>query len=79
LKEAGKVLHRAKSGRLILKVINDVEAKNLLGKFIFDEKGRKIGKIVELIGPVKSPYASVIPLTDRVSKVIERKVFYKEG
>lgn len=79
MKDAGTVLHRAKSGRLILKIVNKTEAKNLLGKIIFDEKGRRVGKVVELIGPVKSPYACVIPLTDRISRVIERKVFYKEG
>lgn len=33
-----------------------------------DDKGKKLGKVVELIGPVKAPYASVAATTDRVRK-----------
>ena len=54
----------AKSGRLIVKVDEQISYK-LLGQALIDEKGlNKIGKIIELIGSVKSPYASVIPTVD---------------
>lgn len=33
-----------------------------------DEKGRKVGRVVELIGPVKSPYASVALSSSKVGK-----------
>lgn len=33
-----------------------------------DEKGRKLGRVVELIGPVKAPYASIALATDRFGK-----------
>lgn len=35
------------------------------GAFVFDDKGKKLGKVVELIGPVRAPYASVALSTDR--------------
>jgi len=38
------------------------------GAVILDEKGRKLGKVMELIGPVKAPYASVAPVTTRLGK-----------
>ena len=33
-----------------------------------DEKRRKLGKVVELIGSVKSPYASVVAASSRVAR-----------
>jgi len=35
---------------------------------LLDEKGRKLGKVVELMGPVRAPYASVVPATSRAGK-----------
>jgi rRNA processing protein Gar1 len=64
LKEIGVILHQAKSGRLIIRLSKEVQP----GNFIVDAKGRKMGQVVELIGPVKSPYASVAPSTSRPGK-----------
>jgi len=38
------------------------------GVFLFDGDRRKIGKIVELIGPVRAPYASVALVSSRFGK-----------
>lgn len=64
LQEAGAILHQAKSGRLIVKVSREVG----VGSVLVDERGRKVGKVIELIGPVSSPYASVAPVTSRFGK-----------
>lgn len=61
MKEIGVILHQAKSGRLIVSLSRPVKP----GSVILDEKGRKLGTVVELIGPVKSPYASVAVSTSR--------------
>jgi len=53
--QIGTILHQAKSGRLIIRLSRETRP----GALIFDDGGRKLGKVVELIGPVKSPYASV--------------------
>ncbi|MDP9492864.1 MAG: hypothetical protein M3P17_01740 [Thermoproteota archaeon] len=50
----------AKSGRLIVKVEANTN-HNLIGQALIDNNGSRIGKIIELIGSVKSPYASVMP------------------
>jgi len=34
-----------------------------------------VGKVIEIIGPVAAPYASVMPLTGRPSKVLGERVF----
>jgi RNA-binding protein len=56
--EAGEVIHVAKSGRLILKIGNGIVLKS--GENLFDNAGKKVGRVTELIGPVDAPYASVL-------------------
>jgi rRNA processing protein Gar1 len=62
--QVGTLLHQAKSGRLIIKLSQEVRP----GVFIFDQGNRKLGRVVELIGPVKSPYASVAVVSSRLGK-----------
>jgi RNA-binding protein len=70
LEEVGKVMHLAKSGRLIIKVDKWLKP----GTILLDSKGRKLAKVTELIGPVKSPYATAIPLTKRIGRIIGTRV-----
>ena len=60
MERIGEIVHLAKSGRLIIKIDENISPR-LIGQSLFDDRGSKVGKIIELIGPVKSPYASVIP------------------
>lgn len=60
MEKVGEIIHLAKSGRLIVK-IQESTNHNLIGQALIDDKGTNVGKIIELIGSVKSPYASVIP------------------
>jgi len=71
LQEVGEVLHIAKSGRVIVKLSQKVNS----GEILLDSKGKKVARIVELIGPVKAPYASAVPMTDRIKKYIGTKMY----
>ena len=74
LEERGEVMHLAKSGRLIIRLVTgNKETKN--GELLVDANGKPIGKVIEIIGPVNAPYASVAPMTDRINKIIGIKVF----
>ncbi len=73
MREAGEILHIAKSGRIIVKLNQKVKVGP--GEVLVDAKGRKVARVVELIGPVRSPYASAAPLTDRVSKYVGSKIY----
>jgi RNA-binding protein len=64
LKETGVILHLAKSGRLIVSLSKALQT----GAVLLDDKGKKLGTVVELIGPVKSPYASVMLATSRIGQ-----------
>jgi len=74
LQEVGEVLHIAKSGRIIVKLSQKVNP----GDILVNTKGKKLAKVVELIGPVKSPYASAMPLIDKAKKYVGTKV-YRRG
>jgi RNA-binding protein len=72
MQEVGEVLHRARSGRLIVRLSGRVEP----GSILLDAKGRNAAKVVELIGPVSKPYASAAPASDRSDTGKEgRKLF----
>jgi len=61
MRELGKVLHVARSGRLIICLDEEVNS----GTVLLDEKGRKAAKVLELLGPVSKPYASAIPSSSK--------------
>jgi RNA-binding protein len=73
LTEVGEIIHKAKSGRLILKIYEQTQIKT--GDTIVDSQGKKIGIINELIGSVSSPYASVIMLKDDLKTKSGEKVY----
>ena len=75
LLEVGEVLHIAKSGRVIVKLSQKVNS----GDILVDSKGKKLARVVELIGPVKAPYASAIPMTDKISKYVGTKIYRGGG
>ena len=65
-----KVLHLARSGRLILQSNEDFKANTIL----FDDKERKVAKVIEVFGPIKSPYISATPLTDRTKRIVGQNI-----
>lgn len=72
MQEVGEVLHRAKSGRLIIRLTGRVDP----GTVLRDSKGRNAAKVVELIGPVSNPYASAAPASDRADTGKEGKKLF---
>ena len=74
LKNVGYILRKAKSGRIIVKL--QVEVKE--GTMLYDKKGRKVGLVREVFGPVSSPYASLEPRTDRIRGMIGDLVYARE-
>ncbi len=69
--QAGVLVHKAKSGRLIIRLSQKVEPSSTL----LDLKGRTVGRVLELIGPTSAPYASVVPTTSRVGGKQGEKVY----
>ena len=74
MQEVGEVLHLANSGRVIVRLSKEMQE----GQILCDKNNQKIGRVTELIGPVKSPFASVVPLTNNLKKISGIKVFSLE-
>ena len=64
-------MHLANSGRVIIKLSRVITE----GQLLCNEGSQKIARVTELIGPVKDPYASAIPLTNNLKKLNGMKVF----
>ncbi len=67
-------MHLAGSGRVIIQLSEKV----VEGQILCDEKGTRVAKVMELIGPVKRPFASGTPLTNNIKKYIGKSVFATE-
>lgn len=59
MRRLGYFLHRAPSGKLIVKMYSPKIPK--LGSRVTDSRGRYVGIVVDIIGSIKSPYAVVKP------------------
>ena len=67
-------MHLAGSGRVIVQLSTEL----VEGQILCDEKGTRVAKVNELIGPVSRPFASATPLTNNIKKYIGKHVFASE-
>ncbi|MCY4491909.1 MAG: Gar1/Naf1 family protein [Thaumarchaeota archaeon] len=74
MQEIGEIMHLAGSGRVIIQLTERLDE----GQILCDKKGTRIAKVVELIGPVKRPFASASPMTNNIKKYIGISVFAAE-
>ena len=73
----GEILHFSKSGRIIVKM--DKHKPSIKpGLNVSDYQEKKIGKISEILGPIKSPYASIIPFIQKRNKLTGTKVYIQQ-
>lgn len=74
----GEILHFSKSGRLIVK-LDRFDSSMKTGQNISNDQGKMIGKITEFIGPITSPYASILPFIQKKNKLTGMKVYYNKN
>ncbi|HEY5735259.1 MAG TPA: Gar1/Naf1 family protein [Nitrosopumilus sp.] len=71
MQEVGEIMHLAGSGRVIIQLSTEL----VEGQILCDEKGTRVAKVNEMIGPVNRPFASATPLTNNIKKYIGKSVF----
>jgi len=49
------------------------------GQNISNDQGKMIGKITEFIGPITSPYASILPFIQKKNKLTGMKVYINKN
>ena len=67
-------MHLAGSGRVIIQLSKEL----VEGQILCDEKGTRVAKVNEMIGPINRPFASATPLTNSIKKYIGKSVFASE-
>ena len=67
-------MHLAGSGRVIIQLSKEL----VEGQILCDENGTRVAKVMELIGPVRKPFASATPLTNSIKKYVGKSVFADE-
>ena len=67
-------MHLAGSGRVIIQLSKEL----VEGQVLCDDKGTRVAKVMEMIGPIKRPFASATPLTNNIQKFIGKKVYATE-
>ncbi|MEM2021274.1 MAG: Gar1/Naf1 family protein [Zestosphaera sp.] len=73
----GYYLHKVPSGRLIVKISGRNPPK--LGSRVISSKGELLGMVIDVIGPVNSPYAVIKPIRPDVDLSRFEEVFVKVG
>ena len=67
-------MHLAGSGRVIIQLSEEL----VEGQILCDEKGTRVAKVNEMIGPTSRPFASATPLSNNIKKYIGKGVFASE-
>jgi len=67
-------MHLAGSGRVIIQLSQEL----VEGQILCDEKGTRVAKVMELIGPIKRPFASATSLTNNINRFVGKRVFMFE-
>ncbi len=71
-------MHLAKSNRIIVRIFRTKNQEVRPGEVLVDERNKIVGKVVEIIGPVLSPYASLFPLKEGTNKVPGSKLYRRK-
>jgi len=74
MRRLGTALHISRSGNIIVK--SSLRDPPPLGSRVFDKNMRRLGIVVDVIGPVEAPYVVVRPESSEVKIVFEPGTVY---
>ncbi len=70
MKKLGELLHKTNTGLLIVRSSHR-DPRRLVGAIVYDRDMRRIGRIVDVIGPTESPYIVVKPESREIADLVE--------
>jgi len=71
LQRLGRVLHVSQSRNIIITIENLPK----IGEAVVNENLKLIGKILDIFGPVSSPYASVKPKIQEIGEFADKMLY----
>ncbi|MHC1566820.1 MAG: H/ACA ribonucleoprotein complex subunit GAR1 [Candidatus Syntropharchaeia archaeon] len=80
MKRLGTVLHVSTYNNLIVRGGGPSPDPNISGVTVLNKRGKRIGKILDVFGPVEHPYISVKPIKGiKLHNLIGEEVFMGGG
>ncbi len=78
MKKLGKVSNKTRDGLIVVQSILK-DPRRLVGALVYDEDLKKIGKIIDVIGRIDSPYVVIKPITHEYVELLElgSNVYYR--
>jgi len=71
LQRLGLILHVTPSRNVIAKIENIPR----IGETVVDENLKPVGKVLDILGPVSSPYATIAPMIRDPEKLANKTVY----
>lgn len=71
MQRLGRVLHVSQSRSIIIRIENIPR----IGEAVVNENLKPIGKILDIFGPVSSPYASIKPRIQEIEKLADKMLY----
>ncbi|RLG60936.1 H/ACA RNA-protein complex protein Gar1 [Candidatus Geothermarchaeota archaeon] len=73
MRKVGKILKLTKGKLFVIKLNRKIS----VGSYLYDSSKKRIGAVIDLIGPVNSPYCISKPLVEKPEKLIGINVYVK--
>ena len=78
MQEAGKIINFSKNKTFIVKSASALDlrgAVKLLGKTLVTRNSKKVGRVNDIFGPLKSPYFSLKPFQNNSKDLIGQHLY----
>ena len=72
MKKAGKIIHYTKYKVFVIEAVGKV----IPNTYLVDNTGKKIGTVIDVIGPISKPFLVVKPLVNNPEKYVGKEVYY---
>ncbi len=78
MRKLGRVFNKTRNGLIVVQSLLK-DPRRLVGASVYDEDLKKIGKVIDVIGRVDSPYVVVKPIAHEYAEFIElgSNVYYR--
>lgn len=75
MRRLGAIVTKTKTGLIVVKA-SLRDPRRIIGAIVYDKDMKRVGKIVDVMGPVDSPYVVVKPDSKEIADLIEPGYLY---
>jgi len=75
MRRLGTIVSKTKTGLIVVKS-QLKDPRRIVGAIVYDKDMKRVGKIVDVMGPIDSPYVVVKPDSKEIADLIESGYLY---